>query len=220
MSPRSPVRATREGLRDPPPTAALAFCLLDLLAGAPEAALALLIPDDGRVELPGVEIRPERRREVELGVGELPKEEIADALLSPGADEQVGLGRIVEREMRSELVLGVAARRNRPGPHQPAEGLHQIPAAAVVRRDRQGEPRVGGGQVFGAARKLDHAGSERDDVADDLEAYFVLMQPLRFLLERSHEQLPQGGDLLGGPAPVLRAEGEQRQVSDAALAAG
>src|SRR5262249_25081898 len=61
--PLLPVR--RGGLRDPPPAG---LRLLDLLAGAPEAALALLVPVDRRVELLGVEVRPELRSEVELGV--------------------------------------------------------------------------------------------------------------------------------------------------------
>jgi hypothetical protein len=43
------------------------------------------------------------------------------------------------------------------------------------------------------------------------------VQPLGFLLQGGHEQLPQRRDLFGGAAPVLRAEGEQGQVFDAAI---
>src|SRR5215831_19438157 len=44
-------RRPRKVLRDPPPAGAVALHLLDLLAGAPEAPLALLVPLDRRFEL-------------------------------------------------------------------------------------------------------------------------------------------------------------------------
>src|SRR4051794_32694458 len=58
----------------------LAFA--QLLARAPEAPLALAVRGDGRIERLGAEIGPQRLGEVELGVGELPEEEIGDALLA------------------------------------------------------------------------------------------------------------------------------------------
>src|SRR6266545_6977747 len=85
MMARARLPARQEALRDPPPAARVALGFFQLLARAPEAALALAIPGDRRVELPGVEVRPQRRGEIELGVGELPKQEIADALLAAGA---------------------------------------------------------------------------------------------------------------------------------------
>src|SRR6267142_4143274 len=53
-----PVR--QAALRDPPPPGAFALGLVELFAGAPEPALALLVPCDRRVELIGVEVRPQR----------------------------------------------------------------------------------------------------------------------------------------------------------------
>src|SRR5690349_11431392 len=75
------------------------FRLLDLLAGAPEAPLALAIGLDRQVQRGGVEVRPQRFGEVQLAVGELPEQEVADALLAAGADEQVGLRRVRHREV-------------------------------------------------------------------------------------------------------------------------
>ena len=40
------------------------------------------------------EIRPERRRDDQFGVGNLPEQKIADAHLAAGADEQVGVGNV------------------------------------------------------------------------------------------------------------------------------
>jgi hypothetical protein len=36
-----------------------------------------------------VEIRPQLLGEIELRIGQIPQQEIADALLTPGADEQI-----------------------------------------------------------------------------------------------------------------------------------
>src|SRR5258706_14294320 len=79
--------------------------VLQLLAGAPEAPLALAVPVDRLVECHGIEVRPQAVGEKELRVGELPKEKIADALLAAGADEQIRLGRIRHREIRREVLF-------------------------------------------------------------------------------------------------------------------
>ena len=52
-----------------------------------------------------VEVGPQRVGEVELGVGELPQQEIADALLAAGADEEVRLRRVAHREIRRQRRL-------------------------------------------------------------------------------------------------------------------
>src|SRR4051812_40688005 len=65
----------------------------ELLAGAPEAALAVLVRGDRFAEGLGAEIGPQRVGEIELGVRELPQQEVGDALLAARADEQVGLRR-------------------------------------------------------------------------------------------------------------------------------
>src|SRR5687768_13285991 len=79
-----------------------ALRLLELLARAAEAPLALAVRRDRLVERCAVEIGPQRLGEIELGVGELPEQEVGDALLAPGADEKIGFGRIAHREIRRE----------------------------------------------------------------------------------------------------------------------
>src|SRR6266853_5390621 len=207
----------RESLRGPPAHAGFALGFLELLAGASEAALALAIPGDRRIELLGVEVRPQRRGEIQFCIRKLPKQEITDALLATSANEQLGFGRIAEREVRSELLPGVPLGRKRGAAHQLHQGLHQIPAAAVVGCNRERESRVARGELLGAVRELDHARPEGCDVADYPQPHLVLVQPLGFLLQGGHEQLLERRDLIGGPAPVLRAEGEQGEVFDAAI---
>ena len=59
---------------------------------AAEAAVAPLELEQGVVQLPAAEVRPEHGRDHELGVGQLPEQEVADALFARRADEQVGIG--------------------------------------------------------------------------------------------------------------------------------
>ena len=83
----------------------------ELLAGAAEAALAPAVRGDRGVERRGVEVGPQRLGEVELGVRELPQQEVADALLAAGADEEVGLGRVAHREIGREVAPRRCRRR-------------------------------------------------------------------------------------------------------------
>src|SRR3954453_22735586 len=61
--------------------------LVQLLAGASKAAFAAAVGLDRGIEGRRVEIRPQRLGEVQLAVGKLPEEKIADPLLAAGADE-------------------------------------------------------------------------------------------------------------------------------------
>ncbi len=73
---------------------------VELLGGTPEAAFALAIGINGLIQRFAVEIGPQTSGEVELGVGQLPEQEVADALLAAGADEQIRLGRVGSSTVR------------------------------------------------------------------------------------------------------------------------
>src|SRR6185436_1051451 len=55
------------------------------------APLARLEVDDRLEEMPPAKIGPQHLGHVNLGVGDLPEEEVRDAQLAAGADEQVGV---------------------------------------------------------------------------------------------------------------------------------
>src|SRR5512145_3057187 len=65
---------------------------LDLRGDAAEASLPLLEEGERLEVLALAELRPHALADVDLGVGELPQEEVADAHLAAGADEQVRVG--------------------------------------------------------------------------------------------------------------------------------
>jgi hypothetical protein len=66
---------------------------------AAEAAVALRIGGQRGVDLGGAEVGPQAVGEEQLRVGRLPEQEVADAHLAAGADEQVGVGREAQRHV-------------------------------------------------------------------------------------------------------------------------
>jgi hypothetical protein len=81
------------------------------------------------------EVRPEGVGEVELGVGQLPEQEVAQAQLAAGADHQVGIGHVgqveVARNRRFVDLRGARARRLDLG-GDGADGVGDFGAPAVA----------------------------------------------------------------------------------------
>jgi len=63
----------------------------EALAEASEAAFAALVGGDGFEEVSSAEVGPEAIGDVDLGVGDLPEEEVGDTLLAGGSDDEVGV---------------------------------------------------------------------------------------------------------------------------------
>ena len=61
----------------------------DRCCQAAEAPLAALEIGDGRAQIVGAEIGPQRIDEAQLGVGRLPQQEVGQPLLAAGADDKV-----------------------------------------------------------------------------------------------------------------------------------
>src|SRR5690606_11320886 len=113
----------------------------DLLGGQAEPALALAVVAQGRPQLGLSEVGPHDRGEVQLGVGDLPQEEVRDPTLAAGADQQIerrqqAAGRQIAAEQLGVDRLGVDV--------APGGGAAQIPrgrgdhlAAAVAQRQAQ-----------------------------------------------------------------------------------
>ena len=69
-------------------------CASSALGLAAEATGATGVLGERRVEVGRVEVGPEAVAEVELGVGGLPQQEVADALVAAGPDEQVDVRQV------------------------------------------------------------------------------------------------------------------------------
>ena len=67
----------------------LTHLVRDPVRSATEAAMAAGELEQRGVEGVGAEVRPERLARVELGVGRLPDQEVGEALLAAGPDDEV-----------------------------------------------------------------------------------------------------------------------------------
>jgi len=74
-------------------------------AEAAEAALAVLVVGNGFEEVEAAEVGPEAVGDEDLGVGDLPEEEVGDALLARGTDDEVGVGHVRGVESRGDVGL-------------------------------------------------------------------------------------------------------------------
>src|ERR1700734_3127985 len=75
-------------------------------ADAAVAAFAFLKLDESFEQTGAAEVRPQRFRDENLGVGNLPEEKIADAHFAAGANQQVGIGQAVCIHVTRETFFG------------------------------------------------------------------------------------------------------------------
>src|SRR6266850_1535664 len=98
------------------------------------AAVALLVGDDGFEQMAAAEVGPERLGDPDLGIRDLPQQEVAHAHLAARANQQIGirLPRRVEEVAEAPLVeiVGVDA-----GGQHALRRVEDLGAAAVVERD-------------------------------------------------------------------------------------
>src|SRR5262245_8383359 len=194
-----------------------AFPSLLLLAGAPEAAFALLVVLERAEQLRLAEVRPQGLGHVQLGVGDLPQEEVGDAHFAAGADEQVGIRKAGGAEVRGERRL-VDRLRVEPavarGAGDAARRRDDVLAAPVTDAQTDVEAAI-------VARALDHAVELVSDrigqavhVADSVHAHLVLHELVHLGAQIAQQQPHQRVDLAPRPLPVLGREGEQAEEGD------
>src|SRR5260221_10478507 len=141
------------------------------------AALARLEVDDRLEQVTAAEVGPENLGDVNFCVGDLPEEEIRDAQLAAGADEQVGVDDPGGVEVIGEeaLVDGTVAHLAlAQHGHDAVHAVDDLRASAVVEGDLEQQAGVRLGGVLGVAELALHARVEAVDAADGREADVVL----------------------------------------------
>src|ERR1700716_210376 len=103
----------------------------NLLRPRPESAHAPLVGGERLVEVRAAEIGPERLGAVELRVGRLPEQEVAEPHLAGGADNQVRVGQPAGVEVTREVGF-VELREVRAIARQLVNRIDDLLAAAVV----------------------------------------------------------------------------------------
>src|SRR5512147_2193944 len=187
---------------------------LDLFAGHAEATLPPGVPAQRGLELRSIEVRPEHVAEIKLRIGQLPKQEVADAALATGAYQKIRLGRERQRKpLRNRALVDahVARTRSELFFRGTLSSLGNVPAPAIVGAYRQVQACVVRGPLLRLRDKSPQIGIEREGLADDAHAHAEFHQLVHFPLQRDHEQPHQRGDLVGRPPPVLRAERKECQ---------
>src|SRR5438874_1118848 len=143
------------------------------------AALAAAIIGDRLLQVAAPEIRPKGLGEHQLGIGALPEQEIADALLAAGADQQIGIGQLGGEQMLGDQLLVDGVERQIPAPdpgRDSASRSDDLGPPAIGQGDGQVDAAIIPGQFLGFVDHRDNVGREPALFADDPQAHTVAMQ--------------------------------------------
>ncbi len=201
-------------------------------AEAAEAAFAALVCGDGFEEMEAVEVGPEAVGDKDLGVGDLPEEEVGDALLAGGADDEIGVGHVpgvegagdaglvkgFESAGAEEVVDGAAAGVGLGGEvgKDAADCIDDFGAGAVVEGEGEGGASVFCGGFHCPLHGVLDLLREVVGAADVGHADVVVVHALDVADEVAFEELHKEADLGLGTAKVVfereSVEGEPGEV--------
>ena len=161
------------------------------------------------------EVGPEHVVEDQLAVGQLPEEEVGDAVLARCADDQVRVGLIGVVEVGPEGALADLVGRDAFG-HDLLDGIDDFGPAPVVERHGERAPSVVSGEadrlVHPSEHPLGHPPVAPPGKADADPFVVELVAPTKQqALVEPHEI----ADLVGRPAPVFGGEGVHGDPGDA-----
>src|SRR5450631_661416 len=191
--------------------------LAELVAGLAETSLAGLEIGQRLAEFVDGEIGPVDLGEVRFGVGKLPEQEITDAHLAAGPDQEIRIRQPARIQVASENLHADVISRELAGQHV---------AGQLCSRHAQFLP-----SAVGEGQGQDHAGVARGfpdctveclvdvirqftAVSDDIVADILAHHPCGFLADVFLEQGHQRPYLDGRARPVFRGESEQGQIPD------
>src|SRR3954469_16356105 len=197
------------------PAGAGAALLVAALAAA-EAAPAAGVVVESRAKLVLAEVRPERVDEDELGVGELPQEEIGDPQLTGGANQEVWVGHLGRVQVRRECLLVDLA----PGAHRAVGSVDDLRAPAVVECNPEAERAVVLGLPLECRHPLPQRGGRAVAAADEPRAHSLAHEVGQLALDRLREDLHQQLHLFERARPVLGGKGVDGERVDAEVDCG
>src|SRR5438876_7407593 len=171
-------------------------------AEAPAPRRVLL---EGGAQLGLAEVGPPAVDEDELGVGELPEQEVRDPELAGGADEEIGIGHLGRVQVRGDELF-VDVFRFRPALGDPARRLHDLRATPVVEGDPEVEAVLAGGLGFERGHALPQLLGGAVAAADEACADALLGEVRKLALDRLAEDLHHRLDLGRRPTPVIGRE--------------
>src|SRR6185312_13045638 len=175
------------------------------------AALAALKLDHGAQQVGAAEVGPKHRGDPNLGIGDLPKQEVAEPHFPAGADDQVGIGQRSGIEMALQVAFGdlqlIETALGAGFVHQRLAGIHQFRAGAIVERQGEAHAGVGGGGGAGSVEVAAHLLRQLGQAADGFEPDVLPVELLHLGAQEAAQQGHQEVDLGAGALPVLGGEG-------------
>ena len=187
----------------------------EVQADSPAVAAGLRVGEllDGGIEIGLAEVRPQGRREDELRVGALPQQEVAGALLTAGADDQVGIALAGGVEVLGEAIL-VDLRDRHAGSQQHSGGVDDLRPPRVVEGDVERHPLAVPGPLLGLPDGAHDVGGGFVQAPDDAHPDALCDQLVGVLSHGAVDQAEQAGHLVVGAPPVLPAEDVEREHLD------
>ena len=163
------------------------------------------------------------RREVVLGVGALPEQEVRYPELARGPDDEIRVRQPAGIERRRHRRLRDVRRPQAPLLHLARERpdrAGQLVAPAVVDGDREVEAAAVAGALLHRLHQPAQAGRHPVAHADEPHPHVVAPQPVHLGEDILAEDLHQPLDLGERPLPVLGREGVEGEVGDAEVGTG
>jgi hypothetical protein len=185
-----------------------------------EPPFSFLIIDERLEEFPAPEIRPQDRRDPDLGIGDLPEQKIGDPELPARPDEQVGIrnSRRIQVSRKTGFVqtIRIDSRVLQDFFH----GTDNLGPAAVIDGQNDSQTVMGASHCFYSFKlSLDSLGNSLS-LADDNKPDLVFYHLFILFLEVFLEQPPEQGDLSLRPFPILLGKGVKSQEADAQTGTG
>jgi len=187
------------------------------------ATLALLKGNDGFVQVPFFEIRPECVGDPDLRIRDLPEKKIADSQFAARADQEVRIRLAGGVEILSEVLFGDPAIRRR-GPsavtQQSIHGVDNFGTPAIVKRDIEDHSRI----LAGLCDRLIEFRLDRRikliRASNRAKTNIVLVNVLQLFVEVFLQELHQRRDFCAGTLPVFDGKRIERQRFDFQTSAG
>jgi len=188
----------------------------------------VLVGVDGFEKMEAVEVWPEAVGDEDLGVGDLPEEEVRDALFAGGADDQVWVGHVrsvegagdagliegLEGARTKEIIDGTAAGVGfgREIGKDAADGVDDLGSSPVVEGQGEGGPSVLCRGFRGPLHGVLHLLWEVVGAADVGHADVVVVHALHIANKVALEELHEEADLgLGAAQVIFEGERVERQ---------
>src|SRR6266481_7190684 len=183
------------------------------LADSAVAALPILEFDERFKQPRPVEIGPERFRDEDLGVGDLPEQKIAYAHFPARANEEIRVRQTVcihvpgQQLFRDRRPASVPVLLCQDGIH----GIDDFRAPAVIQGHAQHHAGICGRLFHGIANIVLHADGKLVGAAEETHADIVFLQQRHLPAEVFAQELHQEVDFRFWPAPVLNGKRVERE---------